>query len=107
MVEWVFEPPTDVVTFAEKIAYIDSLTDIGFGGMLGIGMMIVIFSVLFLMMKSFRMDTAWAPAALITAVCGILIRVFLPISDNVIYISIVILAISVLGLMKESSNQEI
>lgn len=107
MVDLVFAPPTNVTTFAQKIAYIDGLTNVGFGGMLGIMMLIVIFGILIMMMKSFKFETIFAPAAFITAFCGILIRILLPINNNVIYISIILFVIGLLYLIKESHGQEV
>jgi len=103
----VFEHPTNLTTFAQKLAFFDNLTSIdGQGGMLGIFMLIVIFGSLFMIMKLYKTESAFAVAGLITGVCGFLIRVFFPISDNVIYISLIIFVISLLYMLKEASNQE-
>ncbi len=107
MVNLVFSPPSNVTTFVQHLSYIDGLTDIGYGGMLGIVFMVIIFFILNLIMKSFRTETTFAPAAMITAVCGILIRVFFPLSDNIIYISIILFVIGLLYAKKDASNQEI
>lgn len=107
MVDFVFAAPNNVTTFAEKLAYIDGLTNIGYGGMLGPGMMLVIFFCLTFMMKAFRFETAIAPAAFITAFLGILIRVLLPLSDSIIYISIIFCVIGLLFLKNHSGQQEI
>ena len=97
-------PNASDVTFIAKLRYIDRLTDVGSGGMLGIGILLMIFFPLFLMMKAFKMESALAVAALITAVCGILVRILLPTNDLVLYISI-ILFIGALYFLKRSSSQ--
>lgn len=106
-IDLIFPAPTNVTTFAQQIAYIDNLTNVGYGGMLGIMMLLVIFFVLIMMMKAFKFEVIFAPACFITAFLGILIRVLFPISDNIIYISIIMFVIGLLYLKKESASQEI
>ena len=100
-------PNASDVTFISKLQYIDSLTDVGSGGILGIGIILIIFFPLFLMMKAFKMESALAVAALITAICGILVRILLPINDLIIYISIIILVGALYFLRRSSSQTEI
>jgi len=107
MVDLVFDAPTNVTTFVQKIAYLDGLTDVGFGGILGVVFLLIIFGVLILMMKSFRFESVIAPASFITAFLGILIRILFPISDQIIYISIIILIIGLLYLKNNDAQQEI
>lgn len=98
------DPNATAVNFIDKLRYIDSLTDVGSGGMLGLVILIVIFSVLFLMMKSFKMESALAVSALITAVCGVLIRIMILTNDLIIYISI-IMFVGALYFLRRSSSQ--
>jgi len=106
MVDWVFDMPSNVTTFAQKISYIDGLTDVGFGGMIGIGIILVIFFSLNMMMKAFKTETTFAVSCFITSIIGILLRVLFPFSDSIIYICIIFFVIGLLYLKKESTQGE-
>lgn len=99
----VFAHPGNLTTFAQKMAYVDALTDVGFGGMLGPFMLIVIFGCLYLMMSVFGSEKSLAVSAFISAFLGVLIRVLFPISDNIIYISIIMFVVSIFLLMKNNN----
>jgi cytochrome bd-type quinol oxidase subunit 1 len=89
------------------INYVFKLTDIGFGPVLGIMILIVINSVLFLMMKSYTQDRAFAVSLVITCILGIFIRLLGWINDGTLYICIILLVAGIYMLVKESSQGEV
>lgn len=102
MVEMIFAHPENVTTFTQQVAYIDGLMN----GYLGTIMLVVIFAVFFLMMKAFKTESAFAVASFITAALGIMIRVIFPVSDRIIYISIILALVGLLLIRMEASNIE-
>lgn len=93
--------------FLDQVCYINSLTDTGNGGILGIVMLIIIFGALFMTLKSFKLESALPVASLITAFLGILLR-FIPcmINDYVLYVCIILVVYSIYLLFKEAANYE-
>jgi uncharacterized membrane protein len=97
-------PNATAVGFINNLRYIDSLTDVGAGGLIGVILMIVILAVLFLIMKAFRSESAFIVASFITAVLGILIRILLLTNDLVVYISIILFCISLYLIYNEKQT---
>jgi hypothetical protein len=102
----IFQLPNNPTSFFDVWNYINSLTDVGQGGVLGIISLIVILFVLFLGMKQFRTENAFFTAMMITSILGILERLMGWINDGILYICIILLLISIYVLTKESSNYE-
>lgn len=96
----IFPPCNNCTTFFQRILYIDSLTDVGFGGILGILFMLIIGSVLFLTMKAFQFEKAFAVSMLITSFLGIFISLMGLLSNKIIYLFIILLVISLYLLFK-------
>jgi hypothetical protein len=110
LVEQVFSPPpSGSFSFMAKFCYLNSLTDISGGGMLGIIFLIVIGFSLFLMMKSFKSESAMGVSIMITSVIGMIMRLFSTctiVNDYVMYILIGLFVVSIFVLRKESSLYE-
>lgn len=104
MVDLVFPPPTNATTLIQKIQYIDSLTDVGFGGILGMVFLIIIFGALFLMQKAFAIEKAFAVSMFITSVLSIILAGFGFVADKIIYIGITALVVSLFMLIHRESQ---
>lgn len=104
LVDLVFPPPQNATTFIQKLQYLDSLTDVGFGGVLGMSFLLIIFGALFLMQKAFAVEKALAVSLLITSVLSILLSSFGFVSDKIIYIGITALVASVFMLINRDSQ---
>jgi len=85
---------------------INSFTDVGFGGVLGIFLLIVIGGVLFLMMKSYGNERALSVTMLITSIIGLLLRLMGLITDFVFYVCIVLFVVGVILLFRESEKYD-
>jgi hypothetical protein len=112
MVDLVFPIPS-IENFGEFVKYIDQLTDVGMGGILGILILMIFGSVLFLMLKSYGTEKSAGVTFFITGIIGVMLRIFAT-SDgwsliNNYTLTIVIL-LSVLGLymlLRESAKQDL
>lgn len=108
----VFAHPGNVSTFYQQFCYINSLTDVGAGGFIGTGIIILIGVVLFMMMKSYSFERAFAVSAMITGVLGVLLSIMGTsggcslVNNYVVTICIVLAVVGVLLLMKEASQYE-
>lgn len=103
----IFPPPTNgSIGFVNVMAYANSLTDIGFGGVLGLVWLIVIEACLFLMMKAFSYDRALSTSMFITSVIGVILRILGMVNDQILYICLIMLIIALFLLQKESSAGE-
>lgn len=97
---------TSTVGFLNKI---NSFTDVGQGGVIGIEILLIIGGALFLMMKGYSrltMTASMATSMLITATIGIFLRLMGLINDTVLTICIIILVLSIFMLMRESAPYE-
>jgi hypothetical protein len=103
MVTQIFATPGNVTSFVQQLAYINSLTDVGAGGMLGIGLLILIGGVLLLMMKSFTFERSFSVAALVTAILSALLRIMGLINDTTLTICIVLGVFGLILLFKEEN----
>ena len=85
---------------------INSFTDIGQGGMLGIIILIIVGGGLFMMMRAYGNERALAVSSIVTAIIGILLRIIALVGDQVLWICISIFIIGVLFLIKEQGQYE-
>lgn len=85
---------------------IDSFTDVGQGGIIGILILIVVGGALLLMMKSFGNERAMPVSLLITSVIGILLRIMGLVGDKVFWICVALTIVSATLLLKEQSQYE-
>lgn len=104
MVDLVFQACSNCTTLIQQIQYLDSLTDVGFGGVFGIVMLIAVAGILFLVQKAFAVEKAFAVSLFITAFLGILLAIMGLVSNNIIYIVLITLAIAVFMLLKRSDS---
>lgn len=102
----VFDFTVDNSTLIGLIQKINSFTDVGQGGMIGIFILIVVGAGLFLMMRSFGNERALPVSMLITSVIGVLLRLIDLIGDEVFWICIALLLVAVLMLIREQSQFE-
>jgi hypothetical protein len=108
----VFAHPGNITTFGQQICYINTLTDVGSGGLIGPMMLFLIAGVLFLMIKSHSMDKAFPVSMLITSILGIMLAAIGSymecglISSNVLTVCIILAVLGVLMLLKESAQYE-
>lgn len=85
---------------------INSFTDVGGGGMLGIFILLVVGGVLFMMMKAYGNEKAFSVSMMITALVGAFLRILNLVSDTIMYICILIFAVGFLLMMKEGEKYD-
>lgn len=85
---------------------INSFTDVGFGGTIGILIMIVVGASLFLMMRVYGNERAFPVAMLITTLLGLFLRIMGLVGDVVFWVSVSLLIVSVLLLFREQGQYE-
>lgn len=102
----VFDFTNAGTTFTEMLNKINSFTDVGQGGILGIFILIVVFAPLWMMMRSYGNERAFAVAGLITGFIGVLLAILHLISNAVLYLCIILSAVGILLLLKEAANYE-
>lgn len=107
MVDTVFATPGNITTLYQKIQYINNLTDVGTGGILGIGILLLVGSATFLTLKAFTQERAFAVAMILTSIIAVLLRIYNLINDYILTISIILFVISFYSLIKESSQNEV
>jgi len=111
LIDLVFPLPNDVSTPLAQLFYFNNLTDVGAGGFVGIGLLVLFGFVLWLMMKAFSYEKGFAVSLFITSLSGVLMRFVTYqgqslISDYQMYGCIIIFVISLFLLQKESSAFE-
>ena len=104
LVEFVFPPPENATTLLQKIQYFDSLTDVGFGGVLGLVFSLIFFGSLFLTMKAFALEKALAVSLFISSILMVLIAGMGLVSSNLIYIGVTLFIISLFILINRESQ---
>jgi len=102
----VFAAPHNATTLQGMLGYINSLTDVGQGPILGIILLLAIGAITFLLTKGFGNEKAFGTTGLIVGILGIFLRMMSLISDYVMYIGIVFAVLGVYLVMKEASNYE-
>lgn len=108
----VFANPQNVSTFGQQMCYINSLTDVGAGGLIGPFLLVLICGVLFLMMKSYSVERAFSTSMIITGILGVMLAAFGSymdcsfISSKVLTTCIILAVIGMLMLAKEASQYE-
>jgi len=85
---------------------INSFTDVGQGGVLGIFILMVVGGALFFIMRGYGNERAFPVAALITALIGLFLRLLGLIGDTVFWICIALLVVGVAFLIKEQGQYE-
>lgn len=100
----VFAPPNNKSSFIQQLLYANELTDVGQGGVLGIGIIFAIFAGVFLITKAFSFEKSLSAAALIASFTAFLLRILGLVSDGVFYIFLIILIISLFFLFRGSDD---
>jgi hypothetical protein len=103
MVTMTFAEPT-CVTFFECLKQLNDWTDVGMGGMLGIGLLILIGGVLLMMMKSFSFSRSFGVAAIVTALISVLLKTMQLINNTVMSICIVLGVVGVIVLIMDTGS---
>lgn len=85
---------------------INSFTDVGQGGMLGIFILMVVGGVLFMMMKAFGSEKSLAVSMFITSIIGLFLRIMNLIGDFVFYVCIILFVLGIFFMMKEAEKNE-
>lgn len=105
--------PTDVFDLTMNdsslfgmFAKINSFTDVGQGGMLGIFILLVVGGVLFMMMKAYGTEKALSVTMLITSLVGLILRVLGLIGDTVFYICIMLFVVGIIFMMRDAEKYE-
>lgn len=93
-------------TLLEFFNKANSFTDVGYGGILGILILLVVGVVLFLMMKSYGLERAFGVTGISIFIIGLFMRIFGLVNDYVLYICIVLLVVGFILLLKDSAQYE-
>ena len=88
------------------IQKINSFTDVGQGGVLGIFILLVVGGILFMMMKNYGNERALAVTMFVTSLVGMLLRLIGLIGDNVFYICLILFVLGLILLIKEAEKFE-
>jgi len=88
------------------IQKINSFTDVGQGGVLGIFILLVVGGILFMMMKNYGNERALAVTMFVTSFVGMLLRLIGLIGDNVFYICLILFVLGLILLIKEAEKFE-
>lgn len=102
----VFDFSINDSSFVGMLQKINSFTDVGQGGMIGIMIMIITGGGLLLMMRSFGNERAFPVALFVAGLVGVFLRILVLIGDQVFWISIALLIIGILLLVREQANFE-
>ena len=93
-------------TLIEMLNKINSFTDVGQGGVLGIFIMIVVTGTLYLMMSRMGRKDAFGIAMIINGVFAVLLRILSLINDYVLWISVALMVVGIYFIHEEASNYE-
>jgi len=98
----VFPDPHNLTTPLDSIGYINQLTDVGAGPMLGTIIYFLITMALFMGMKSYTNERAAAVALFVSSIVGILLRIFGWINDSGVYLGLILLVFALFQLWKKN-----
>lgn len=93
-------------TLIGMLQKINSFTDVGQGGVLGIFILIVVGGGLLLMMRAAGNERAFSVAAFVTSIIGVFLRILGLIGDAVFWICIAMFLVSIVSIIKEQSKFE-
>lgn len=85
---------------------INSFTDVGQGGILGIFILIVVGGVMFLMMKAYGSEKSLAVTMFVTSLIGLFLRILGLIGTYVFYICIILFVVGVIFMMKDAEKYD-
>lgn len=85
---------------------INSFTDVGQGGILGIFILLVVGGSLILIMRERGNERAFPVAALVTSIIGVLLRIINWINDTIFWVCVALFVVGVIYLIKEQGQYE-
>lgn len=96
MTDLIFAQPDKLETFGDFLNYANNLTntDISPGGVVGITFLLMIFGALFLMMRNYPKEKGLAVSLLITSILSFPFRIWGLISNQILYVCIVLFLLS-------------
>lgn len=103
-VNLVFPECQNCTTFIQQLQYINSLTDVGYGGMLGISILLIVGFVTFLMGKAFAAEKVLSVSMLVTSFVGVMLGFMGLVNNTVIYICIMFLVVALFLLFKSNDR---
>lgn len=102
----VFDFTVQNSTLVGMLQKLNSFTDVGFGGVLGILIMIIIAGTVFLITRNSGNERAFPVAMFVAGLIGLLLRILALINDTTFWVSIALLIVSVLLLFREQGEYE-
>lgn len=96
-----FDAPTNVTNFVTWMQYNNTVTD----NMFGIGILVMLFIVVFIAFKQYETEQAFASACFISLIASIMLRVVGLVGSNVVLVFVILSAISAVLLYLKSSRQ--
>ena len=106
MVGEVFDFTVSDSSLVGMLQKINSFTDVGQGGILGIFILLIVGGGLFFMMRTSGNERAFPVALFVTSIIGLFLRLLGLIGDPVFWICIALLVIAILFLIKEQGQFE-
>lgn len=100
----VFAHPVNLTDFLKQVQYINSLTDVGFGGALGIIIEAIVFFSIFLLTKAYTYERSFATSMIVTSFIAVLLRIWGLLNDTILTLTLIVLVISFYFLWKESDG---
>lgn len=85
---------------------INSFTDVGQGGILGIFILLVVGGALILMLKASGSERSFPVATLVTSIIGVFLRILGFINDTVLWICVALFIVALLYLIREQGQYE-
>ncbi len=101
-----FEQPENITSMLSFLKYVSTLTEVGGVPFLGIGMLLAIGFVSFLVTKAYTFERAAGFASFITLMSAILLRFMNLINDVILFFVAVLFVGSVIMLMRERNVEE-
>lgn len=99
----IFAYPENITGFVEFVQYTNTLVN----GMLGMGILIIVFMVSFLSAKSYSYERAFGFSSFLTMISAILLRFMNLITDWMLSIAIIMTGGAIILLMRERSVENV
>lgn len=106
MVNLVFDNPNNLSDFGNMLTYLNDLTDVGAGGMIGVIILLVVGFVLFFMMKAWSFNKAFPTASFILGIIAVFLRVMGLINNVVLGLVIVLVVYGIYELVRGAGDFE-
>ena len=102
----VFDFTVDDSTLVGLLKKINSFTDVGFGGSIGILILLIVGGGLTMMLRAYGNERAFPVSMFVTCIIGVFLRIIGLINDLVFWIVIALGILSIIFLIKEQSQYE-